>query len=92
MIAVNFSEFFFIILTLCMIYIFYLWFREVKRIKRNSWQLSSSQLFHCNNCHLSFVPKQAVSLCRCPRCNTVCIRRKNEVIVEKNISDESSSS
>jgi hypothetical protein len=54
--------------------------------------LSSSQLFHCNNCHLSFVPKQAVSLCRCSRCNTVCIRRKNEVIVEKNISDESSSS
>lgn len=89
MIGINFSEFFFLVLAASMLYIFFLWFREIQRIKRNSWQLSTSRLFHCNNCHLSFIPKQPVSLCRCPRCNTVCIKRRNEVVIEKNQLEES---
>ncbi len=76
--GVSFSEFFFILLAASLLYIAWLWLREIRRSKRNSWQLSRSQLFHCNNCHLVFVPKEPVSLCRCPRCNTVCIRRQND--------------
>jgi hypothetical protein len=46
--------------------------------------LSNRKLFHCNTCHLSFIPKHPVSLCRCPRCNTVCIPRRdgNEPVVK----------
>lgn len=76
--GVSFSEFFFILLAASLLYIAWLWAREIRRVKRNSWQLSRRQLFHCNNCHLVFVPKEPVSLCRCPRCNTVCIRRQND--------------
>lgn len=76
--GVSFSEFFFILLATSLLYIAWLWTREIRRVKRNNWQLSRRQLFHCNNCHLVFVPKEPVSLCRCPRCNTVCIRRQND--------------
>ena len=77
--GISFSEFFFILLAASLLYIAWLWLRELRRVKRNSWQLSRRQLFHCNNCHLAFVPKEPVSLCRCPRCNTVCIRRRNDL-------------
>ena len=77
--TMNFSEFFFILLTVLIAYIAWLWIREIRRVNHNSWQLSRRQLFHCNNCHWSFVPKEPVSLCRCPRCNTVCIRRRNDL-------------
>jgi len=79
MITTGFAEFFNAVLIILIIYIAWLWLREHNRQRRNEWQLSNRQLFHCNTCHLSFVPKQMVSLCRCPRCNTVCIRRKNGV-------------
>ena len=77
--GISFSEFFFILLAASLLYVAWLWLRELRRVKRNSWQLSRRQLFHCNNCHLAFVPKEPVSLCRCPRCNTVCIRRRNDL-------------
>ena len=77
--GVSFSEFFLLLLTVSLLYIAWLWLREIRRVKRNSWQLSRRQLFQCNNCHLAFVPKEPVSLCRCPRCNTVCIRRRNDL-------------
>ena len=72
----SFAEFFTMLLIAGLIYIAWLWLRESNRQRRNAWQLSNRQLFHCNNCHLSFIPKHPVSLCRCPRCNTVCIRRR----------------
>ena len=73
----GFVDFIFMILLLSLGYIAWLWVREERRINRNRWQLSRRQLFHCKTCHLSFVPKHPVTLCRCPRCNTVCIRRNN---------------
>lgn len=76
MIGIGFAEFFSMTLIILLVYIGWLWYRENRRIRRNEWQLSNRRLFHCNTCHLSFVPKQAVSLCRCPRCNTVCIQRR----------------
>ena len=80
MIGVSFAEFFELLLILLLSYICWLWLREVNRVRHNEWQLSNRQLFHCNTCHLSFVPKQPVSLCRCPRCNTVCIRRRDGTV------------
>jgi uncharacterized paraquat-inducible protein A len=76
-IGISFSEFFTLMTVFFLIYIAWLWYREIRRQKRNEWQLSNRQLFHCNTCHLSFIPKHPSSLCRCPRCNTVCIRRRD---------------
>jgi uncharacterized paraquat-inducible protein A len=80
MIVIGFAEFFTTATIVMLVYIIWLWLREHNRQKRNEWQLNNRQLFHCNTCHLSFVPKYPVSLCRCPRCNTVCIRRKSGVV------------
>ena len=82
MIAVSFSEFFFLLLSILMLYLLLLWLRSSMRRKRNAWQVSHSRLFHCNNCHHSFVPHTPVSLCRCPKCNTVCIRRKSDLLLD----------
>ncbi|MBE6376070.1 MAG: hypothetical protein IKD23_07245 [Lentisphaeria bacterium] len=84
MIGIGFAEFFSFLLMLTMLYIALLWFRENRRQRKNEWQLSNRKLFHCNTCHLSFIPKHPVSLCRCPRCNTVCIPRRdgNEPVVK----------
>lgn len=76
MIGIGFAEFFSLVLIILLIYVAWLWLRENNRVRRNEWRLSNRSLFHCNTCHLSFVPKDPVSLCRCPRCNTVCIRRQ----------------
>ncbi len=75
----GFVSFIFMILVVSLVYVAWLWVREERRINRNRWQLSRRQLFQCNNCHLAFVPKEPLSLCRCPRCNTVCIRRQNDL-------------
>lgn len=77
MIAVSYADIFFIILALSFIYIFFLWRRENNRIRRNEWHLSNSSLFHCDKCHYSFTG-EAPSLTRCPRCNAVCIKRKQQ--------------
>jgi uncharacterized paraquat-inducible protein A len=79
-IETSFTAFFTMLLIISLLYIAWLWFRENSRQKRNEWQLSNRQLFHCNNCHHSFIPSKPVSLCRCPRCNTVCIRRRDGVV------------
>ena len=83
MIDIGFAEFFVIVLTACMVHLAVLWVRENQRVKRNDWQLSNRRLFHCNYCHHTFIPKQPVSLCRCPRCNTVCILRKYSAMIAR---------
>ena len=82
MIPISFSEFFCLLLTILMLYLLLLWLRASARQKRNAWQVSHSRLFHCNNCHHSFVPRTPVSLCRCPKCNTVCIRRRSDLLLD----------
>ena len=77
MIGIGFAEFFAFLLIFFLCYVAWLWFRENNRVRRHEWELSNRRLFHCNTCHLSFVPKNPVSLCRCPRCNTLCIPRRN---------------
>ena len=82
MIAIRYTDFFFFVLMLTLAYIAWLWLREAFRQKRNAWQVSNSHLFHCNHCHHHFVPRTPASLCRCPRCNTVCIRRRSDLLVD----------
>ncbi|MDD3153788.1 MAG: hypothetical protein PHS41_02895 [Victivallaceae bacterium] len=53
-----------------------LWVREVLRLKNFQWELTNRKLFHCDNCHLSFLNREPATLTRCPRCNAICIRRK----------------
>ena len=56
-----------------------LWIREIVKMKRREWELSRARLFHCRNCHLSFLDTEYGdgNMTRCPRCNTVCLRRRN---------------
>lgn len=55
-----------------------LWIREHFRVSKFNWELSNSKLFHCSNCHHTFLTKDGDNLTRCPNCNSVCIaKRKN---------------
>ncbi len=76
MIPMTFADALFGFLLLWLIYLGILWYREMNRVKSHEWHLSNSRLFHCDNCHHSFIIKEPVSLSRCPRCNSVCICRK----------------
>ena len=76
MISATFSEVFFMYFLILLALVLILWRREEVRVRRNEWRISSSQLFHCDNCHHSFVNRdRRASICRCPRCNARCIRR-----------------
>ncbi|MCQ2352110.1 MAG: hypothetical protein MJ033_01365 [Victivallaceae bacterium] len=76
MIPITYTEAFELLFLAWLIYLLILWRREAARLDRNEWNLIHSQLFHCNQCHHSFVPEEPVNLTRCPRCNAICIRRK----------------
>ena len=53
-----------------------LWFREIIRVKRLEWGLHRTRVFHCRNCHHSFLTNEDdMNMTRCPRCKTVCLRR-----------------
>ena len=76
MIFATFSEVFFMYFFILLVLVLILWRREEARVRNNEWRISSSQLFHCDNCHHSFVNRdRGASICRCPRCNAMCIRR-----------------
>jgi hypothetical protein len=83
MIGINFTDFFTMTLIILLIYIAWLWMREIRRIRRNEWQLNNRRLFRCNKCFLCFVPKQPVSLCRCPRCNNMCFLKRSDALLKK---------
>ncbi len=76
MIEVSFDTALFIYLVLWLVMLATLWRREIVRLRRNEWQLSNSRLFHCDQCHHSFIIGEPVNLTRCPRCNAVCTRRR----------------
>ena len=77
MIESTYSEMFFLYLLLWLLLILFLWRREETRVRRNEWRISRSQLFHCDNCHHSFVNRDRETIiCRCPRCNAICVRRR----------------
>ena len=77
MIGVTFADVFFFYLLLWLLLIFLLWRSEEKRTRKNECRIRRSQLFHCDSCHHSFVNRDSeTSICRCPRCNAICVRRR----------------
>ena len=81
MISVTYSDIFFVYFLLWLLLILLLWRREEARVRRNEWRLNRGQLFHCDNCHQSFINRaREASICRCPRCNAMCIRRREHDI------------
>ena len=77
MIYATFADMFFFYLLLWLLLILLLWRREETRVRDNEWRISRSQLFHCESCHHSFVNRdREASICRCPRCNAICVRQR----------------
>ena len=74
--TLTYADAFFIYLLLWLLLLAYLARREYVRRKEHRWQSMDNNLFHCDKCHLSFVPRERINLCRCPRCNAVCIKRR----------------
>jgi hypothetical protein len=59
-------------------------------LKNDSLSENSSFLFElvCLSaglalCFLCFVPRQPVSLCRCPRCNNMCFLKRSDALLKK---------
>lgn len=75
MIALSYADAFFVYFLLWLMLLGFLGWREHLRRKKHRWQMFSTNLFHCDQCHHSFVPSVQLNLCRCPRCNAVCIRK-----------------
>ena len=76
MIGVTFGEAIFWFFLLQLLLVGVLWQRESSRQKRHERRNGSSRLFHCDSCHHNFVLDEDIYLCRCPRCNAVCIRAR----------------
>ena len=76
MIALSYAEVFFLYLLIWLLFLGFLAWRENLRNNRHHRQIFKSNVFHCNECHHTFVPDEQVNLHRCPRCNAVCIRRR----------------
>lgn len=67
------------VLVLWLIWLAVLWLRELNRNDRSAWSLSNSRLFHCDRCHHSFILKKTENITRCPRCNSICIAKRNRL-------------
>jgi hypothetical protein len=74
MISLSYADLFFLYVALFLILIAVLWSRENSRVKRHERRNFSSRLFFCEKCRKPFLQGEDVNLCRCPNCNTVCIR------------------
>ena len=76
MIPLTYADLFFLYLLVFLLFIAILWNRERLRLKRNEWKSDNTRVFHCDTCHHTFISQEKVNLCRCPKCNAICIRRK----------------
>ena len=74
MIPLSYADAFFLYVAFFLILIAVLWSRENARVKRRERRNFSSRLFFCEKCRKPFLQAEDVNLCRCPNCNTVCIR------------------
>lgn len=72
--AISYADTFVGYLLCFLIFIAILWSRENSRIKRRERRNFSSRLFFCDKCRRPFLLEEDLNLCRCPRCNNVCIR------------------
>ena len=73
------AELFLIYTGLWLVVILGLWLGEIRRSRRSDWELSKGRLFNCSHCHHQFIVKESFNVVRCPRCNAMCILRKNHL-------------
>jgi len=78
MISLSVGDLYGLVLLLAASWIGYMALKLQYRSQSREWRLSSRHLFECDRCHLSFVPDEPVTLCRCPRCNAYCIKRSRK--------------
>ncbi|MBR7105186.1 MAG: hypothetical protein IKC65_09585 [Lentisphaeria bacterium] len=76
MILLSYADAFFLYLLGWLLVLALLTWRAHLRRKKHYWRVSTGNLFHCDKCHHTFVPQEQLNLCRCPRCNAVCIRKR----------------
>lgn len=76
MIALSYTDAFFLYLLAWLLLLGFLTWRENLRSKRHHHQIFKSSVFHCSKCHHIFVEDKQMNLHRCPRCNAICIRRR----------------
>lgn len=77
MIYLTYADAFFIYLLLWLLLLGFLWYREDLRLRRHRWKISGNRLFNCDKCHHAFIHDEPVNICRCPKCNAICFRRKS---------------
>lgn len=76
--GISYSAFFLIVVICFLALLAVLTVREALRRRRNYWELGGEKLFECKNCHYSFVSKNEDNVSRCPRCNSICFRRRRK--------------
>ena len=76
MISVPLTTFFIIYLAVWLVTVVILWGREQFRLYFNDWSRDKTRVFTCDKCHYNFIEKYT-NITRCPRCNDICINRKN---------------
>lgn len=79
MILLSYADAFFLYLLGWLLLLALLAWRAHLRRKKYDWKIITGNLFHCDKCHHTFVPPEQLNLCRCPRCNAVCIRKRRRV-------------
>lgn len=78
MIRITVQDFFIIYLSVFFVVIFILWIRELARVKAYEWNISEPSLCFCGKCHYGFLVKAGEKLAYCPRCNDLCVVKKNK--------------
>jgi len=79
MIPLTFGQFFSVYLSLWVILLACLWYREERKRPPEDWTIAKDHLYTCSSCHLSFLAKDDSSnITRCPRCNEMCFLKRKK--------------
>ncbi len=79
MIPLPLGDLFSLYLSLFLITLAYLWFRDERRRTPDDWTIAKERLYICPRCHLSFLAKDdSANITRCPRCNEMCFLKKKK--------------
>ena len=84
MIPLPLGDLFSLYLSLFLITLAYLWFRDERRRAPDDWTIAKEHLYICPRCHLSFLAKDdSANITRCPRCNEMCFLKKKKRFRER---------
>lgn len=79
MIALTFGQFFAVYITIWVVVLAFLWYRDERKRPTDSWTIAKDHLYVCSRCHLSFLAKDVSSnITRCPRCNEMCFLKRKK--------------